>query len=476
MPPRSRYRKPVERPWWLDANARFPRASFMPGDPVRGYQAKAFADFAIVGEGPGADEATYGYPMIGATGQEVDRHLRRVGLSRVDALVTNVTSTLPPKKGVLGRPNSMLLRELADAAPIVFALGAPAVRHFLGDITLEAIHGIPVQVGDRIVLPGYHPAAGMHQVELAAHVQQDFDALAALLRGELDVRSNVLDDPYPNPQYDELTDRDLIPSRYLWDSDWLGVDTEGSESKPWGLSLSHTPGTASVIKAPAEGQLRAFRDSLIWMARYRPQFRVALHNSMHDLPILRRLGTDLIALDIPFIDTMIVAYQLCTEPQGLKALCVRWAAMAQQSYADLVGPYTWANAMGYLGLVGYDPHPPAPRDRYIEFVVKHGELLAKEKKPTPIHKRALKILKDVEEDKRNKDGESPDPYKRWYQIEDEDRLAAEERYGRLQEATLDDVPDALTIHYSARDADATRRIAPALVERHRAIYGSGVAA
>jgi uracil-DNA glycosylase family 4 len=470
---RSGRRRAVDRPAWLPYTAGWPRPGFAPGCAVRGYAPLPESRFAIVGEGPGWDEAIYGYPMIGATGQEVDRHLQRVGLHRRDALVTNVTVTVPTKKGVLGEPNPDLERELAGAGPCVLALGRHAIRPFLGDVAVEAVHGIPVQDGDRVVLPGYHPAAGMHQVELAAHVQQDFDAFAALLRGELSVRPAVLADQYPNPEYHELTDADLIPTRYLWDSDYLGVDTEGSEARPWGLSLSHTPGTAAVIRAVAEGQLRAFRETLVWMARYRPDFRVLLHNSLHDLPILRRLGIDLIDLGIPFLDTMVLAYQLSTEPQGLKALCIRHAGMAQDSYADLVGPATWAKAVGYLAQVAYDPEPPPARHDYIDFVFEGGDYVAKRHQPTRIDKRAMKILVDVASEKRNKEGELVDPFKRWYQIEPADRLAAEQKFGVLEEATLDDISPDRAVYYSARDADATRRIGPALIERHRAIFGSG---
>lgn len=50
----------------------------------------------LVGEAPGADEEIAGLPFVGASGEELDRMLREVGIDRKDCYVTNVCQVRPP--------------------------------------------------------------------------------------------------------------------------------------------------------------------------------------------------------------------------------------------------------------------------------------------------------------------------------------------------------------------------------------------
>jgi uracil-DNA glycosylase family 4 len=481
----------VDRPSWLPASAQWPRAGHRFGMPVRGYPLNQQLPIALIGEGPGKDESRYGYPFVGASGQEVDRHLARVGLSRELCLVTNYTWQPPPEKGELGSINPRLFDELVGAQPaVIMTLGRHSTRYFLGDVDMEAVHGIPHApmfeddtiggklLGRPIILPGYHPAAGMHNVELSAHVQYDFDALAATFAGDLAPRAGSVDQ-WPEPCYYEQTDDDPWfhpddPPEVVaktWTSAGVAIDTEGSVARPWCLSYSHEPGLAYVLRAAAKRMIAGFGRALRWAAQRIDGFRVWLHNSMHDLPVLQVLGIDLVEWGIPFLDTMVLAYHLCVEPQGLKALAFRHCGMRMDSYADLVGPYTHARAMEYLLQIACDPVPFPRRPAYVDFEIKGRVQTPKMHTPTPINKRAAKIVQDVSAGKVNKDGELTDPYKRWYQIEPEDRAIAEARYGVLEEATLDDVPLSTAVRYAARDADATRRLGPILLARHQAVFG-----
>lgn len=484
--------RPVDRPSWLEPSALWPRAGHRRGMPVRGYPLARQFPIALIGEGPGRDESQYGYPFVGASGQEVDRHLARVGLSRELCLVTNYSWQVPPEKGDLGALNPHLIDELLRAEPaIIMTLGRHSTRHFLGEVDMEAVHGQPYAwdsinacAFDRppIILPGFHPAAGMHQVELSAHVAYDFDALAATFAGDLAPRVGSADQ-WPEPKYYDWTDdKPPVPAVFGWkrlfdsiddgDEDrpvqgGVAIDTEGSVARPWGLSFTGRPGEAFVVRRGAgERVLRLLGEA---MRKYRPL--IWLHNSMHDLPVLQAMGIDLVEWGVPFLDTMVLAYHLCVEPQGLKALAFRHCGMRMDSYLDLVGPYTHDRAMDYLLRVATDPLPFPRRPAYVDFEVKNRTQTPKLHTPTAINKRALKIVQDVSAGKVNKDGELTDPYARWYKVEPEDRAIAEARYGVLEAATLDDVPLPIAVRYSARDADATRRIGPGLLARHEAVFG-----
>lgn len=142
------FQRKVEIPGWVrPPQDTWPRTHHRRGMPVRGFPVGVRRRIALVGEGPGYDESTYGYPFIGASGQEVDRHLARVGLHRGLCLVTNLSWQVPSeaqkKNGQLGSMNPHLLAELDAADPeIVMTLGRHSTRYFLGDVDVEATHGI----------------------------------------------------------------------------------------------------------------------------------------------------------------------------------------------------------------------------------------------------------------------------------------------------------------------------------------------
>ena len=131
----------------------------------------ADAPLMIVGEGPGGVEDDYGGPLIGPSGQLLDKALASVGITRDHVYVTNIVKCRP--RG--NRTPTMdeghfcgsiwLLQEIALARPaVIIGLGKVALRFFLGR---EAgiirsrghwidFHGIPV-------MPTFHPAYLLRQ-------------------------------------------------------------------------------------------------------------------------------------------------------------------------------------------------------------------------------------------------------------------------------------------------------------------------
>jgi hypothetical protein len=196
----------------------------------------------------------------------------------------------------------------------------------MGDVDMEVVHGIPSLVDARVILPSYHPAAGLHNTELSALVAYDFMQAAAVIRGEIEP-AGIVEDEYPEPAY-------AIGSKpYLFASMPLSVDTEGVPSNPWGFSFTQDPGQAWVMRHHWEG-----RD---WS-----RSRIVFHNSMYDLGMLRAMGIQV--KDDQFDDTMILAYLLCVEPQGLKALAKRHCGMDMQSYDDVIGDAGLRHAEDYF--------------------------------------------------------------------------------------------------------------------------------
>ena len=144
----------------------------------------------IVGEGPGGVEDDYGGPLVGPSGQLLDKALLSVGITRDHVYVTNIVKCRPRGNRTPtmeeGRfcGSIWLAAEIALVKPkVIVGLGKVALRFFLGR---EAgiirsrghwidYHGIPV-------MPTFHPAYLLRQSGRSlvdAKWQVYYDLLAA---------------------------------------------------------------------------------------------------------------------------------------------------------------------------------------------------------------------------------------------------------------------------------------------------------
>lgn len=296
------------------------RGTFVPGE------GPTPCDILIVGEGPGKDEDKWGRPFVGKSGKELNRYLwHSCQRTRTSVYVTNLVKYHVPGDGDptpedVARDSSILDAEIADTNPeVIVTLGRFSTRRFLGDVNMEVCHGVPRFVDDRCIFPIYHPAAGLHSTEFQALIYWDFEQLGKLLRGE-----NVewaAEDEVTKPDYRKLLyGANIVPGL-------AAVDTEGSTAKPWCLTWSQTPGMAACDRQGAQD----FQ-------------HIVLHNAMHDIGVLRAMKVNYESFD----DTMIMAYNLCVEPQGLKALALRHCGMEMNDYSELVAEPNRRYAIDYL--------------------------------------------------------------------------------------------------------------------------------
>lgn len=448
---------------------------------------------AVVGEGPGGDEDQAGFPFVGRSGEELDRFLDTYGIVPDECLITNLGRIFhygnpDPSPQEISDYEPLLWEELnaSKAVHYIAAVGRVSARYFLGDVDMEAVHGIPFGVvlpwldngrrGRVVVVPIYHPAAGFYSTEIQAHIAYDFAQLALAIEGRLTPRNPDTADLYPNPEYRDLTDLEL---------DWIagdlaggtmeqplvvGVDTEGLPGKPWGLSYSTQPGTARVIRKVHSVAMHCFYVRLLAGIK-EGRIHVVLHNSLHDLRVLRELGIPI--PDGSFTDSMVLAYHLCVEPQGLKPLAFRHCGMSMDSYDEIVQEaqdqialeyYQTMEALGDEGFPRIEPYTVLERDKST------GQLKQRIKKPQQIHARVKRAIKDLAEGKTTAAGLR----KRWNDTDEMVTSVVESTIGFMREADLDDVPLPRAVHYAARDADATVRLFPILWERHWAMGLSAV--
>jgi uracil-DNA glycosylase family 4 len=386
-------------------------------------------DLFFCAESPGTEDMLQGRPAVGRTSVEFERYLDGYMLpSRSEVFITMLIKTPPEGKQIsdeeITRDGHLLWHEIQEVRPrILVTLGRNSTRYFLGDVDLETVHGIPHRsnhIGFRrfdltppVIFPCYNYAAGLHAPELASKFDYDMQRLSLLIKGKLPKKPEDL----LVPRYQEVRYYACLPT--------VAVDTEGWVHNPWCLSVSDVPGTGWVMRPG--GQFDYTDDTLF-----------VLHNSLHDLTVLRAMGI----VPKKYTDTMIMAYLLGLEPQGLKPLAYRHAGMLQDDYADLTREAgeriarEWLESklaeFSYMRSPGAKPPALEKTFRLVE------RMLKKEDGPRGLRERwADCAAREVLEDEMELVGPMPEP-------------------------TLDDVPLEKAIHYAARDADATLRIYPTL--------------
>jgi len=297
-------------------------------------------DIALFGEMPGYEEQIEGRGFVGKSGKQLWSELKRhTGLTRPQVYVSNLVKdgkarNTPPTPAEIAAALPEFLDELARVKPrIVITAGAASTRAVLGNVKMADVHGIPhkADIAGRQFLchPIYHPAAGLHNKGFLAAFAYDLERLSGLLRGQetpLEATSDATT---------SWIDSTPAAATTALRSPVIALDTEGWIEQPWGLSFSDDGQHGYVVRADDLGVLRAIGRRL--------QGKIlVLHNGIHDLPVLRRMGIPIVA----FHDTQVLAYHdilrtgsgiLEAESQNLGTLAYRECGLLLGELTDLPG-------------------------------------------------------------------------------------------------------------------------------------------
>ncbi len=141
----------------------------------------------FIGEAPGRDEDIEGRPFVGRAGKLLDQLLEEVGLSRPEVYITNVVKCRPPdnrdpradEKSIC---RGYLDRQIALLGPdIICTLGNHATTSFTGEKGINNLHGKIMEDGDRLIIPLYHPAAGLYNPNLVVRMKEDMEKIVEFL-------------------------------------------------------------------------------------------------------------------------------------------------------------------------------------------------------------------------------------------------------------------------------------------------------
>lgn len=155
------------------------------------------SEVVFVGEAPGYWEDVKGRPFVGAAGKLLDEMVLEAGLSRDAVYITNIVKCRPPENRD-PRPDEIdactpyLSRQLDLIGPkFVMTLGRHSASYILSKMGYE-VAGITKVRGrvykaellgfDVRVIPTFHPAAALYNVQLKDYIEKDFQ----LLKNELE--------------------------------------------------------------------------------------------------------------------------------------------------------------------------------------------------------------------------------------------------------------------------------------------------
>lgn len=156
------------------------------------------ARLMFIGEAPGRNEDLKGEPFVGAAGKLLCELLASIGLDRTEVYIANVLKCRPPGNrdplaDEIATCTPFLEEQMRLIAPAVIAtLGNFATRHVLGtDRPISALRGRLYHVGERQVVPIFHPAAALYDQSKRDILFDDFKRL----RTVLDAASAPVTDP-----------------------------------------------------------------------------------------------------------------------------------------------------------------------------------------------------------------------------------------------------------------------------------------
>jgi DNA polymerase len=153
------------------------RKKSVPGD------GPADAEIMFIGEGPGFHENEQGHPFVGASGKFLDQLLAQADVTRADVFIANVVKCRPPGNrdplpDELAVCDTYLEAQIQAINPsIIVTLGRFSMNKFFPGAKISAVHGQMQKVGDRFVIPMFHPAAALHQAALKPSILGDFAKL-----------------------------------------------------------------------------------------------------------------------------------------------------------------------------------------------------------------------------------------------------------------------------------------------------------
>jgi len=149
------------------------------------------AEVMFIGEGPGYWEDQKGKPFVGNSGKFLDQLLHSIKLPREAVFITNVINYRPPENRDPSPEEMAAFKLYIDKMidiikpKIIVTLGRFSMAKFIPGVRISDVHGKEKVIdwkGRKIVIiPMYHPAAGLRNGEVKRKTIEDFSKIPDIL-------------------------------------------------------------------------------------------------------------------------------------------------------------------------------------------------------------------------------------------------------------------------------------------------------
>ena len=144
-------------------------------------------DYMFIGEGPGYWEDQKGIPFVGNAGAFLNQLISIMGKERKDVYISNVVHFRPPQNRDPSTEEIEAFQPYLDEMieiinpNVIVTLGRFSMAKFIPGVKISFVHGKPRLVKwkrkDLIVVPMYHPAAGLRNPSVKMLTIEDFKNL-----------------------------------------------------------------------------------------------------------------------------------------------------------------------------------------------------------------------------------------------------------------------------------------------------------
>lgn len=160
-------------------------------------------EILFIGEGPGYWEDQKSIPFVGNAGKLLDNLLYSIKLDRKGVFITNVVHHRPPENRdpepseieAYGKYLDKIIKIIKPK--VIVTLGRFSMAKFLPNVKISSVHGKRYDVTwegkDLIVVPMYHPAAGLRSLDVKQKLIDDFKNLPVLLEEERKVKKEEVE-------------------------------------------------------------------------------------------------------------------------------------------------------------------------------------------------------------------------------------------------------------------------------------------
>jgi len=344
-------------------------------------------------------------------------------------------------------------------------MGAVALHTLFPGHNMEMEHGLPFIASwgawEGVVVPMYHPAAGIHSGRLMLPIQQDWRHFGTLLTS---MDFDRVADAFPNPDYRECTDAwDVRQYMELAGGRPLAIDTEVEtlvSMIPYCLSFSHSPGTSRVIQASSTAALRELHAYILSTTGH-----LIFHNALFDPPVLANMGLTGV-LNHKFHDTMMMAYLLGDSAQSLKILAYRECGMVMEEFVDVAFGPSKEVAMMWLVDAIHALTPKPIGTRIPKTGKRKGQSVPVFAKGKTGNEQSLMLANRALADCLDDDKPEMDPWARYKGWDTDVQSRITNAAGSpMPPLSIIHVPWSSALYYAARDADATIRLYPYLAAK-----------